>query len=423
LLLGISTGATFAQSSNSPGQLAEETPATQAQLPPKWNDAVRTLAAKISAAAPSRSLSIEWKNLSTLDAQEIASVQRSLIDELKRRHFQVGQKAASANNSVRVDLSLSESIAGYVWVAKVQGGNSAETAIVAVPKTANGLAGKTRPSLSLQRKLVWAQAERFLDFVLPDITPNGVPHMVVLEPTRVSYYEFKQAHWEQSQIIRMHPLAYPSRDSRGVVFLWGGSLETFVPGESCTGSTAVSLELKCSSDLPTPPEIEWPLNAGGEERGSATFEKTRNYFAGVMAIYGDVEAKLPPFFAAAVMNSENETHWVLAELDGKARLYDDSAKPKTTFTGWGDDVASVVTGCDGFWQVLVTGSGDWTQPDQIQVYELADGRAVATGSKLEFPGPILALWPSTDQRSARVVSRNLQTGMYEASIVSVSCSD
>jgi hypothetical protein len=426
-LLAVFSGASLAQSSNpssQPVHSAQVATSEQVQFPAKWSDAVHTLAARIAAAAsPSRSLSIEWKNLSTLNAAEIAFIQKILIDELKRRHFQVAQKTAGPNTSVRVELSLSESITGYVWVAKVHGGVSEETAIVAVSKSASEAGGGTKTSLSVQRKLIWAQSERFLDFVLPDITPNGVPHMVVLEPSRVSYYDFKQAHWEQRQIIRLHPLASASRDPRGMVFLWGGSLEIYVAGESCTGSAAISLELNCSSDLPVPPEIEWPLNAGGEERGSATFEKARNYFGGLMAIYGDLEAKLPPFFTAAVMNSENDTHWVLAELDGKARLYDDSAKAKTTFTGWGDDIASVVTGCDGFWQVLATGSGDWTRPDQIQVYELTGGQPIAVGSRLEFPGPILALWPSTDQRSARVVSRNLQTGMYEASIVSVSCSN
>ncbi|MGC1969313.1 MAG: hypothetical protein WA673_22825, partial [Candidatus Acidiferrales bacterium] len=57
----------------------------------------------------------------------------------------------------------------------------------------------------------------------------------------------------------------------------------------------------------------------------------------------------------------------------------------------------------------------------IQIYEIEGQEATAVGQPHEFPGPILALWPADDGKSARVVSRNLQTGMYEASIVSVSC--
>jgi hypothetical protein len=123
------------------------------------------------------------------------------------------------------------------------------------------------------------------------------------------------------------------------------------------------------------------------------------------------------------MNTQDDTHWIVTELDGKARLYDTSAKPSATFSRWGDDIASLVTGCDGEWQVLVTGTGDWTEPDHIQTYDIRERQAAAVGQPLEFPGPILALWPSTDMRSARVVSRNLQTGLYEASIVSVTCSE
>jgi hypothetical protein len=73
--------------------------------------------------------------------------------------------------------------------------------------------------------------------------------------------------------------------------------------------------------------------------------------------------------------------------------------------------------------VLVTGTGDWTQRDQIQAYDLKNHQALANGPPLEFPGPVLALWPSEDGKTVRVISRNLQTGAYEASIVSVSCGD
>jgi len=115
--------------------------------------------------------------------------------------------------------------------------------------------------------------------------------------------------------------------------------------------------------------------------------------------------------------------WITTELDGKARLYEGLNTPAAIFSGWGDDIAMIKTACNREWQVLVTGTGDRTQPDHIQIYEIKDRRAMPVGQPLEFPGPILALWPSTDMRSARVVSRNLQTGMYEASIVSVTCSE
>ena len=70
-----------------------------------------------------------------------------------------------------------------------------------------------------------------------------------------------------------------------------------------------------------------------------------------------------------------------------------------------------------------TAAGDWTEPDHIQLYEITGDQAVAQGQSLEFSGPVLALWPADDGKSARSVSRNPGTGFYEASIVSVTCGD
>ncbi|MDR3720034.1 MAG: hypothetical protein P4L00_00415, partial [Candidatus Acidoferrales bacterium] len=78
-------------------------------------------------------------------------------------------------------------------------------------------------------------------------------------------------------------------------------------------------------------------------------------------------------------------------------------------------------GCGSAWQVLATGAGDWTQKDQIQLYEIRDRKAIAIGQAMELPGPILALWPVGDGKSVRVISRSLESGLYEASIVSISC--
>jgi hypothetical protein len=91
-----------------------------------------------------------------------------------------------------------------------------------------------------------------------------------------------------------------------------------------------------------------------------------------------------------------------------------------SFWRWGDELASI-TGCDDSWNVLVTGTGDWTQRDYLQDYEIADRQATMAGQLLEFSGPIVALWPADDAKSIRAVSRNSQTGMYEASLIHLYC--
>ena len=71
--------------------------------------------------------------------------------------------------------------------------------------------------------------------------------------------------------------------------------------------------------------------------------------------------------------------------------------------------------------LLASGTGDWSQPDQLMVYDAVAQRGIPIGQPFEIPGPVFAMGMSADRKSVRVVSRNLQTGMYEASIVTASC--
>jgi hypothetical protein len=71
--------------------------------------------------------------------------------------------------------------------------------------------------------------------------------------------------------------------------------------------------------------------------------------------------------------------------------------------------------------LLASGDGDWTVPDHLQAFDAAAQTEVPLGQPYQFPGPVLALGRTADGRAARVVSLNLETGMYEASIISASC--
>jgi hypothetical protein len=87
-----------------------------------------------------------------------------------------------------------------------------------------------------------------------------------------------------------------------------------------------------------------------------------------------------------------------------------------------EDYAVLAPVCHDSPLTLATGQGDWTEPDSIQAYVGKDP-GNSTSSKIQFLGPVLELWRNADGKSARAVSRNLKTGTYEASIVSVSCGD
>lgn len=73
--------------------------------------------------------------------------------------------------------------------------------------------------------------------------------------------------------------------------------------------------------------------------------------------------------------------------------------------------------------VLVSGNGDWTQPDSLQGYFFSDvvnPNAVPSGAPIEFDGPIMSM-QADDRESARVIVRNLKTGNYEGYVVTATC--
>jgi hypothetical protein len=86
-----------------------------------------------------------------------------------------------------------------------------------------------------------------------------------------------------------------------------------------------------------------------------------------------------------------------------------------------EDYAVLAGACGDDSLTLASGAGDWTAPDFIQAY--GGTNLSAASPPIQVPGPVLELRRNDGSQSVRVVSRNLKTGEYEASIVSVSCDD
>ncbi len=387
---------TWAQSSAQP-----------AQLPPAWNDAVARLANRIGSIAGSQgTISIIVKNSSSLTDADVAAVSQALQVELKRLRFSVVAESSAQTHAL---VTLSEGAEGYVWVAQMQNTDAERLAMVTVQRT-NGITSGPLPVIA--RNLVWEQPDPFLDFEWHEVLGGITSTTTALEPGFVTQHFFGRT--DSSTPLRdlLQPASAlkVTRDLRGeFIDTPTGNGRALVSGTLCVSSTS----WVCGE----PPGGVWPLwhGIGGH------YVQGRNYFTGLDFGQGMAKAKQIPFYSISFLELDHGQFWITTELDGKARLY--QGDPPAVFSGWGDDIATIKTGCDRQWQVLVTGTGDWMQPDHIQIYEIKDRQATLVGQPLEFPGPILALWPSTDMRSARVVSRNLQTGMYEASIVSVTCSE
>jgi hypothetical protein len=389
LILGCSAGSLTPQAAN--------------ELPSSWNDAVRALADKIIAALPAaHSATLDLNNISSLHATDAAEIRRSLEAELVRRGIHIG---ASTTAEVQVKLTLSEGVDGYVWAAEIHQADQFEIALVSVPRQSSS-ASEAAPAMSLERQRIWAQAQPILDFASSG-TPSTDLSSVLLTPTGL--YGFRTAASATGGIGGgTFPRLTATRDPRGeIVSIEGTTARAYVDGLSCTGSWGSSVRVECGEKAST---------FGGEYPYAAS----RNYFTAFESSSG--RANQTKFFSVAIDSAATAANrYILTEVDGKARLYDNSGSAAATFEGWGDEIATIRAGCDGGWRVLVTGTSDFTRADQIQIYEIRDRQAIAVGQPMSFPGPILALWPTPDGKSARVVSRNLQTGMYEASTVTVSC--
>ena len=79
----------------------------------------------------------------------------------------------------------------------------------------------------------------------------------------------------------------------------------------------------------------------------------------------------------------------------------------------GTEILMPQNGCGA---ALATGPGDFTQPDSVQAFSMKPA-GLAISSKVDFPGPVLALRGGSG--SSRAIVRNLKTGNYEA--YSLSC--
>lgn len=386
-------------------------------IPQEWTEAVRSLARKIKEAmGSSRLMTLEFQNISSISEASAAGIQSAMRDALSREHLEL--TAAATNEAVKVRVTCSEDRTNYIGAAEIQKGDARKVALVSVKKTLSPNLGLT-PAPVLQRRIVFQQDAPILDFEIEQPLPNpndGLEFRDVLTPTGLIRYQFQgdRLQLQLPDFAPVHITAPNSRDVRGRILRSGSQeIRFFIGGALCVAGA----DSNCSDNT----ILGWPINPSGVSWGAA-YQPGRNYFQSSGIYSGEVRMTFPAFYSAAVLESGHETTFLLAGLEGKSLLFT-SPVPSATFAGWGDDIVSLGQGCDSRQQILVTGTGDWTKPDSLQLYELDADHATSAGQALQFSGPITALWPGDDGKSARVVSRDITTGEYEASIVTVVCNN
>lgn len=375
---------------------------------------MKTLAGKIAAAVKtSRAISLDVKNISSLGPAEVEAIRKALEMELAAEGLRL------ASDNAEVQITLSENFEGYVLVAEIRTANENRVELVQVRKPSES-SPSAKPTVELQRRIVWSQKSRFLDFAAHTFSPEllDINSMTIFELRYLHTFEFSRDEWVEKKKAAI-PDAQVTRDLRGLLVDAGdGQSKVYVGNQACFG---LFLNQYCGESS----NQDWPFVWGYYGR----FVGNRNYFKG-LAMDGNNRLEHQPFYGAAIGVNifDHSTPIITTELDGVARLYNDTSAAAAIFRGWGDDIASITKpACGTGWQVLVTGTGDWTESDHIQIYLISFGSNSATakaeGQPLQFSGPILSMWQADDKTSVRVVSNNLQTGMYEASIVTITCSE
>ncbi len=375
-----------------------------------WHGSEEQLARKLAGATGPGAIALEVTNRSSLARPEVDEIRRGLLTELAA----LGVRAVNADQAAAtVEVTLSENLRSYVWVAEIhQGNNEASVVMVTAPRSGPVAVERPAAALAIRKTPLWTDENRILDIGLINSTPQ---QMIVLEPESIVLAKFQDGRWQQERSLPLsHSRPWP-RDLRGRLSLRKDHLfDAYLPGVFCRSTSTPPLGLNCyESDDP------WPL--GTADSGlSAFFAPSRNFFTGALAPGIQKQTTLKPFYSAAVLPRDTYKLWIFATVDGQVHLLDGVTDQTLGKLGWGSDIASVRSGCGLGWQVLVTGN-DAAGADNVRAFEIADREPIAVSQTGEFKGVVTALWADWDGTGAIAVSKNPETGKYEAYRLSIAC--
>lgn len=324
-----------------------------------WDSAIDSLIAKFAGdLKPRAAILLTVQNLSSLDSAAVAGIRTSLEIALRRRGFVLlSPGSPDAAANTTIELTLSENLQDYIWAAAIH---------------------------RLTHKDVEGQVA-IVSVSRAAATPTAV------SATAISLQ--RQMIWQQP--AKILDFAVIEGDANG-----GFALVILEP-ERLGFYKSVTAQLQLDRAVTIAHEKPWPRDVRGKidlEAQSATLP--------------GVQCSGPFDHPETIQCSETAL-----DKAGLARL----AGASVEISGRDAEAAKLGAVCGMDSLLLASGAGDWTRPDVISAYTSADKQLTALGTPLDYAGPVIVLWPSSDRRSARVVSRNLLTGMYEASIASVSC--
>src|SRR5271156_1440071 len=261
-------------------------------LPKSWNDAVAKLGDEVAAAMSPTAVALSVENISSLDASDVAAIGAALREQLQRHSFALpAANSTAVQSAVPLQLTLSESASEYLWVVQIPGDsagtNSVPVMMVSVSKSDFPEAEPGEQSLSLEKRFVWKQAERFLDFALLKNPTSGESTLLVLEARRFAAYKSSGAGWQLSRSTSIPEASAPSRDPEGTIDLKTGKIS--LEGLECIGDPDLAGAVECKPSKPARilrgPWVKIPGLPNSVGAGIA--EKCRGEFVSLFTAEGD----------------------------------------------------------------------------------------------------------------------------------------
>jgi len=375
-----------------------------------WQAPCSQLAQRIAAITGPGAVAVTIVNRSSLAPTDADDIHRRLLTELAAYGV---QPSSTDQAAATVQVTLSENLRDYLWVAEIHQGTSEPVVVmVTVPNPGGGAAVRASTPFAIHKALLWSDENRILDLAVLNSNP---PHMIVLEPEQIVLNRLQNGQWLQEQLLPLiHVRPWP-RDLRGRLVLRKDHLfDAYLPGVFCRSTAAAPLSVTCEdSDDP------WPLT--GDSTGlKAFFSAARNFFTGALSPGIQKQTVALPFYSAAPLPRDKYTLWAFAAVDGQVHFLDGVADRTFAQLGWGSGIASLRSGCGPGWQILATSDEDGPA-DNVKAFEIPDREPILVSPPVEFKGPITALWTDSDSTSVIAISQNSETGKYEAYRLSIDC--
>jgi hypothetical protein len=361
-----------------------------------FEDAARGLARKVASTLHGASVTYEVRNLSSLRGKEFSNLSAAFQEELQQR----GAKVLASDAVASVVLTVTENSSSYLGIVQIRRKENSDMVMEPLGPIDGARVAELMYNLVVHKEFLFSQDAPMMDVFLA----GDDRHAHTLGPHEINSYELQGDRWVLTETERLFANPSSVRELRGFLYFDNDTEVAYFSREPCRISQMGGKVGNCEKYRETMP--------------------VRSVGAGVLA-----GKKMGAWFSVAQLGPAEATRLVVTGQDGLARLYEEGSDPVSVFPGWGSEIASIHSGCGHGWQLLVTGTGDWTHTDTIQAMEIQERQALPVSSPIQLEGAVIAMHSpaarTLDETSANAkavaIVRNLQTGRYEAYRISITC--